>query len=154
MSKKVMVCFDYERDLWRANRVLNTWESKLDWDVTGFADVAAWQNVKLRGTYGVNRWVTDELYGTSATIILIGTLTSKQAHVLHAIQQSVKQGNGLVLIDIHNIRDQDLKLAPKGQNPVEALTTGAPPANKVAHFDWVSSDGAKNLDSWLTRVAK
>ena len=153
MSKKVMVCFDYERDLWRVNRVLNTWESKLDLELTGYADAAAWQNIKLRGTYGVNRWITDELHGTSATIILVGTLTSKQAHVLHAIQQSIKQGNGLVVIDIHSIRDQDLKLAPKGENPVDAMPGGAP-VGKCVHYDWVSSDGAKNLDAWLSRFVK
>lgn len=154
MSNKVMICFDYERDLWRASRVLNTWDTNGFWEVTGFADLEAWKNVKLRGTYGVNRWLTDEMVGTTVTLVLVGALTSKQPHVLHVLQQSIKQGNRIVLVDLHNIRDPEQRLGTRGPNPVAELTTGAPPSGTVSQYDWVNSDGAKNLDAWLDRAAK
>lgn len=154
MVKKVMICCDYERDLWRVNRCLNTWNSKLDLELTGIVDQAAWSNVKLRGTYGVNRWVGDEVYGTIATVVFVGSQTSKQPHVIHAIQLTAKSGNGLVLIDLHNIKDQDLKLGSKGPNPVEPAGVAAQLAGKCVHYDWVESDGASNLDTWISRVAR
>ncbi len=151
---KVMICFDYERDLWRANRVLNAWQSPEHWDVSGYADAEVWENIRLRGTYGVNRWITGELDGTVATIILVGSQTSRQPHVLHAIQESLRIGNGLLLLDINNIRDQDLKLAPRGPNPLEALPSAPPAGGRFLHFDWVEGDGPRNMDGWLKRLAR
>lgn len=155
MKNKVLFVYHYDRDSWRANRVLLNWNAKGTWDVVGGMDLQTWQNVKIRGGFAVNRYFTGLLDGTCATVVLYGPETSRQNYVQHTLEESIKRGNGILAIDIHNIQDQDLKTDAKGENPLHSLPSGStPPAGRYQQYDWVTANGPSNLESWLLKVAK
>jgi hypothetical protein len=49
MPRRVFFSFHYERDLWRAGQVRNSWVTKPDREAAGFWDAAAWEEVKKKG---------------------------------------------------------------------------------------------------------
>ena len=154
MPKKVLFVYHYDRDMWRANRVLKSWQTRGTWEPLVITDLKAWQNLKVKGSFSLQKWFMTQLDGTSATVVLYGPETSKQLYVKQVLEESAKRGNGIISIAIHGIRDQDLKLDLKGLNPVDSLTSVLPPAGRYVHQDWVSGSGETNLDTWLKKVAK
>lgn len=46
MARKVFFSFHYERDVWRAAQVRNSWVTKPDRETAGFWDSASWEEVK------------------------------------------------------------------------------------------------------------
>jgi len=105
MVRRVFFSFHYERDVWRANQVRNSWITKPDRDTAGYVDAAAFEEVKKKGEKAVQNWINDQLNGTSVTVVLIGAETSQRQYVTYEIQQSHNRGNGLLGIYIHNLRD-------------------------------------------------
>jgi hypothetical protein len=78
MARRVVFSFHYERDIWRASQIRNCWVTKPDRESAGFWDAASWEEVKRRGDEAVKRWIRDQLYGTSVTLVLIGSETSER----------------------------------------------------------------------------
>ena len=103
MVRKVFFSFHFERDAWRAGVVRNSGLTK---EVSGFLDVAEWQKVKKKGEYWIQKWINDQLNGTSVTVVLIGVETSNRHYVRYELEQSWKKGNGILGIYIHNIENQ------------------------------------------------
>ncbi len=48
MARRVFFSFHYERDVWRAGQVRNSWVTK-DREDAGFWDSASWEEVKKKG---------------------------------------------------------------------------------------------------------
>src|SRR5437879_13912273 len=105
MARKTFFSFHYERDSWRAGQVRNSWLTKGDRESAGFWDSAAWEEVKKKGNAAVEKWIDDQLNGTSVTVVLIGAETASREYVGYEIKQSHRQGSGIRGIYIHNIKD-------------------------------------------------
>src|SRR5258708_32469976 len=101
MARRAFFSFHYERDAWRAGQVRNSWVTQ-DRESAGFWDAAAWEEVKEKGGDAVETWIDDQLKGTSVTVVLIGSETSTRAYVSSEIKRSHNQGNGIVVVYIHN----------------------------------------------------
>src|SRR5215470_5357994 len=95
MARRVFFSFHYENDVWRAGQVRNSWVTK-DRQTAGFWDAASWEEVKRKGKPAVEKWIDDQLTGTSVTVILIGAETSEREYVGYEIKKSHDKGNGLV----------------------------------------------------------
>ena len=119
MARRVFFSFHYERDVWRANVVRNSWVTKPDREDAGFIDAAEFEKIKRQGDLAVKRWINNQLKGTSVTAVLIGAETYKRRWVRYEIIKSFDKGNGLLGIYIHKIKDRDGKTDIKGENPFE-----------------------------------
>lgn len=144
MARRVFFSFHYERDIWRASQIRNSWVTKPDREAAGFWDAASWEEIKKKGDEAIKQWIRDQLKGTSVTVVLIGTETSKRKYVHYEIEESWDRGNGLIGVYIHNMKDKDSKTEPKGEDPFVAMGY-----KNFWTYDWVDNDGYQNLGSWV-----
>ena len=121
MARRVFFSFHYERDVWRANVVRNSWVTKPDREDAGFIDAAEFEKIQRQGDLAVKRWINNQLKGTSVTAVLIGAETYKRRWVRYEIIKSFDKGNGLLGIYIHKIKDKDRNTDSKGENPFEYI---------------------------------
>jgi hypothetical protein len=119
MARRVFFSFHYERDVWRANVVRNSWVTQPDREDAGFIDASEFEEIKRQGEKAVKQWIDNQLKGTSVTIVLIGTETYLRDWVRYEIVKSFDRRNGLLGIYIHNIKDQSGRTDVKGSNPFE-----------------------------------
>lgn len=144
MGRRVFFSFHYEKDVWRAGQVRNSWITKPDREAAGFWDAVAWEEVKKKDEAAVNKWIDKQLEGTSVTIVLIGAETSEREYVQYEINQSWNKRNGLIGIYINNLKDQKEKTDIKGSDPFVKLGyTG------IKTYDWINDNGYKNLGDWI-----
>lgn len=113
MARRGFFSFHYERDCWRAGQVRNSWVTK-DRESAGFWDAAAWEEVKKKTDAEIEKWIGEQLVGTSVTIVLIGAETSTRQYVGYEIKLSHNRGNGMLGIYIHNMKDVNGKSDTKG----------------------------------------
>ncbi|HDH91400.1 MAG TPA: TIR-like domain-containing protein, partial [Candidatus Aenigmarchaeota archaeon] len=85
MARKVFFSFYYERDVWRAMVVRNSWVTKPDREAAGFIDVAEFEKLKRQGDLAIKRWINSQLKGTSVTVVLIGAETFMRRWVRYEI---------------------------------------------------------------------
>ena len=149
MARRVFFSFHYERDVWRASQVRNSWVTKPDREAAGFWDAAAWEEIKKKGDAAIKQWIRDQLKGTSVTVVLIGTETSNRKYVMFEIEQSWDKGNGLIGIYIHNIKDSHQQRDLKGKDPFVELGW-----KNFKTYDWVNDDGYNNFSKWIELAAK
>jgi MTH538 TIR-like domain (DUF1863). len=159
MARKAFFSFHYERDVWRASQVRNSWITKPDRETAGFWDSADWEKVKGKGDAAIKKWIDDQLIGTSVTVVLIGAETSNRDYVKYELEKSWERGNGIMGIYIHNIKNS------KGETDSKGSTTFGPifpnPKDDKKYFyerfstyDWVEDNGYNNLGSWVEAAAK
>lgn len=158
MARRTFFAFHYERDVWRAGQVRNSWVTK-DRESAGFWDAAAWEEVKNKGNDAIEKWIDDQLKGTSVTVVLIGAETSERPYVGYEIKQSHVKGNGLLGIYIHNMKDVNGATGPKGKNPFDGWQVEKD-GKKVLFsslyptYDWVIDGGRNNMGDWIEAAAK
>jgi len=144
MARRVFFSFHYERDIWRAGQVRNSWVTKPDREAAGFWDAAAWEEVKKKGEEAIRRWINKQLEDTSVTVVLIGAETSERKYVRYEINQSWDRDNGLIGIYIHNLKDQNEKTDVRGADPFVKLGYKG-----IKAYDWINDNGYKNLGDWV-----
>jgi hypothetical protein len=159
MARRVFFSFHYERDIWRASQVRNSWVMKPDRESAGFWDAASWEEVKKRGREAVERWINNQLDGTSVTAVLIGAETSTREYVGYEIERSHEIRNGLLGIYIHNLKDASGWVDAKGSNPFDNwyVTINGQQryfSSIYPTYDWVQDVGYSNLGTWVERAAQ
>lgn len=156
MARKVFFSFHYDRDVRRIVQIRNSWVVRLKGEAQPFYDKAEWESVKRRG---IEKWIEEQLDGTSVTVVLIGSETYSREWVRHEIKRSYELKKGILGIYIHNVKDPQSGTDPKGKNPLDYWTIERN-GQKVAFsslyktYDWVSDDGYSNLSSWIEAAAK
>ncbi len=158
MARRVFFSFHYERDIWRANQVRNSWVTKPNREAAGFWDAASWEQVKKKGEEAIQRWIDKQLEGTSVTAVLIGAETNTRKYVDYEIQRSRKKGNGLLGIYIHNINDSKGNKDLKGKNPFDYWYITVNDKKRYfssiySTYDWVNDNGYNNLGDWVEKAA-
>ena len=159
MARRVFFAFHYERDIWRASQVRNSWVTKPDREAAGFWDAADWEKVKKQGDEAIKRWIDKQMEGTSVTVVLIGAETSTRKWVRYEIKKSHKEGKGMLGVYIHNIKDKDGSTDTKGKNQFGEIDKDKN-GNSVYFwrlyptYDWVNHDGYKNFGDWVEKAAK
>lgn len=141
--RKVFFSFHFERDAWRVGQVRNS-------NVVGtgfinpFYDRAAWETVKKSGDAAIKRWIDEQIRGTSVTAVLVGGQTASRKWVKYEIEETLRQGHGIIGIDISKIRNEARETDATGANPLPA---GTP------YYAWNNDDGRTNLGSWIESAA-
>ncbi len=156
MARKIFFSFHYERDVRRVVQVRNSWVVRAKGEAQPFYDKAQWETIKRTG---VERWIENQLSGTSVTVVLIGAKTYDRQWVRHEVKRSYELGKGILGIHIHNIRDPIVGTDVKGRNPLDYWSVKK--GGIDAHFstlyktyDWITDDGYNNLAKWIENAAK
>jgi hypothetical protein len=159
MARRIFFSFHYDRDIWRVSQIRNSGIVLPPGDTTaGFVDAASWESIKRQGRDGIKRWIDTQLNGTSVTVVLIGAETADREWVNYEIIESVKRGNGLLGIYIHNLKDQFLFPDICGRNPFDCLFWDNDPSRPISAtyptYDWVVNNGRQNLRYWVEAAAQ
>ncbi len=156
MIRRVFFSFHYDRDIWRANRVRNSWVTK-DREDAGFWDASLWEEAKTKGDKALMKLIDEALRNTSVTAVLIGTETYEREWVEYEIKKSFEKGNGLLGVYIHKLKNENKKTDKKGKNPFTKLkrkSDGKNLSEIYPTYDWVSDDGYTNFGNWVEKEAK
>ena len=158
MTRRVFFSFHYERDIWRANVVRNSWVTK-DREAAGFWDASLWEEAKKKGDEAIKKMINDGLKNTSVTVVLIGKETSGREWVRYELRESYKKGNGMLGVYIHNIKDKDENTDDKGDNQFGEIGKDAVGNSiyfwqKYKTYDWKSDNGYQNFGDWVEQAAK
>jgi hypothetical protein len=159
MARRVYFAFHYERDVWRAGQVRNSWVTKPDRETAGFWDASTWEEVKKKGKEAVERWIDKQLEGASVTVVLIGAETNTRDYIKYELEQSWERGKGILGIYIHQMKDEDRKIDTKGNNTFGPIFTSPNDDKKYfserfSTYDWVDDDGYNKLGDWVEAAAK
>lgn len=158
MTRRVFFSFHYERDVWRASIVRNSWITK-DRESAGFWDASLWEKAKKTGDAAVKKMINDALTGTSVTAVLIGSETSNRRWVQYEVKESHQRGKGLLGVYIHNIKDSDGHKDTKGDpyfGEIDKDENGNSVYFKDLYpiYDWKNDDGYSNFGKWVEDAAK
>jgi len=158
MARRVFFSFHYEGDVWRAGQIRNCWVTQ-DRESAGFWDAAAWEQVKRKGEAAIERWIDEQLKGTSVTVVLIGSQTSERPYVGYEIKQSYSKDNGMLGIYIHNMKDSDGHTAAPGKNPfgnwhIQENGRQVSLSSLFPTYDWVNDNGRANIGTWIEAAAR
>ena len=153
MVRRVFFSFHYERDKWRVNQVRNAWVTQ-GREAAGFEDAADWEEVKRHSEEEIKKWIDGQLHGTSVTAVLIGNETAGRKYVNYEIKESIRQGNGIIGIKIHRLKDKDDGRDFKGSDPLKDFVIetndGVKKLSEVFEtYEWKRDDGRKNIGDWV-----
>lgn len=113
--RKVFFSFDWD-DVWQSNQVRNSWVTKGSYTTAGFVDKADIETLKRSTDSAIKNWINKQINGTSVTCVLIGQKTHKSKWVRYEIEESIKKGNGLLGILIHELKDMKGNTSSQGVN--------------------------------------
>lgn len=158
MARKVFFSFHYDRDVRRVVQVRNSWVVRPEGGAQPFYDKADFEEAKKRAG-GIEKWIEQQLAGTSVTAVLFGAETYSRPWVRHEIKRSYELGKGLIAIDIHNVKDPQLGSDTPGKNPLAYWTVkrdgrDVPMSALYPSYDWVRDDGYRNMATWVEAAAK
>ena len=142
MARRVFFSFEYEHDVQRAMVVRNSWVTQ--GEDAGFVDAADFEEIKKGGDAAIKTWIREQLSGTSVTVVLVGSHTCSSKYVEYEIEQSEKNGNGLLGIDISKIED----FAGDTSKRCDTIPHG------YRFYLWNSDDGYHNMGDWIEKAAK
>ena len=142
MARRVFFSFEYG-DVFRANVVRNSWVTQ-EREAAGFFDAADFEAIKKQGEDAVKAWIDKQLKGTSVTVVLVGQETCSSKWVKYEIEKSIEIGNGLLGINISQIKDMAGNTTtccgqiPKGYD----------------FYQWFRDKGYDNMGNWIEKAAK
>lgn len=142
MARKIFFSFKYD-DVQRAMNVRNS--NVISGALkSGFIDKADFEAVEKQGEKAIQKWIDEQLTGTSVTVVLVGANTHKSKWVKYEIEQSIARGNGLLTIDISKIADLN-------GNTTDCCSLRA---QGYKHYLWNNDSGRDNLGTWVEAAAK
>jgi hypothetical protein len=146
--RNVYFSFHYA-DIWKVNQIRNS-GVVFGAKSAGFSDGSLWEEAEAKHDSALRRLIAEGLEGTSVTAVLIGRETAGRRWVKYDIQRSLKQGNALVGIHIHQVRDPDRRVARRGRIP-HALKV-----HDVPIHDWTNVQDFRRWveDAWQVRNRK
>ncbi|KIK83082.1 TIR domain-containing protein [Pseudomonas sp. W15Feb9B] len=158
MARKVFFSFHYARDVRRVVQIRSSWVVRPGGEAQPFYDKAEFEKAKVRSG-GIEKWIENQLSGTSVTVVLFGAETYAREWVIHEIKRSYQLGKGILAIDIHNVRDPQLGSDVKGRNPLDGLSVNiggrnTPLSSIYKTYDWVHDNGYQNMPAWIEAAAK
>lgn len=156
--RRVFFSFHYDRDIWRANVVRNSWVTQ-DREAAGFWDASLWEEAKRKGDDAIKRMIDNGMVNSSVTVVLIGKETANRKWVKYEIKKSRRDGMGVLGIYIHNIKAADTTRDTKGDNKFGEVDVDSNGKSiwfwqLYPTYDWILGNGYKNLGEWVEKAAK
>src|ERR1700739_3744104 len=103
MARRVYFSFHYNNDIHRVVRIRNSGVIK----ETGqpFIDKAEWEKLKQAGDKQIEKWIDNQMDGTSVIILCIGLETYKRRWVIHEIKKAYNERRGILGIYMNGMKD-------------------------------------------------
>lgn len=157
MARRVFFSFHYANDVWRSNSVRNSWVTQGKYEA-GFSDAAEFEKIQRQGDAAIRRWIKDQMYGTSVTVVLIGSETLSRPWVRYEIMESVSRGNAVIGVRVNQLKDQLGNVSYSGDIYTIVYNSGSRnyTFNEIADeiHDYVLEDGYRNLGTWIESAAR
>lgn len=120
MPKKVFASFHYVPDNWRVSQVRNIGA------VEGSPAISDndWETVTKGGDAAIQKWIDNQLFGRSCTVVMIGANTAGRKWIGYEILKSWNDRKGLVGVHIHNLLDRHGNQTLMGANPFGHFNVG------------------------------
>jgi len=115
MARKCFYSFYYNPDSWRVSKVRKIGALEGNQTVSD----NDWEKITDGGDPAIKKWIADQMYGRSCTIVLIGSATAGRKWINYEINKTWDDKKGLLGIHIHNITDADGNNCVKGRNPFD-----------------------------------
>lgn len=149
MARKAFYSFHYKPDSWRAAQVRNigTLEGNQP------AKDNDWETVTRGGDDAIKRWITEQMYGRSCTVVLIGSETANRKWINHEIVKSWNERMGVVGIYIHGLKNSEGNIATQGSNPFDYITyrsNGKKLSSIAKCYNPAGSNSQERYD-WITK---
>lgn len=155
MARRVFYSFHYKADAWRAAQVRNMGV------VEGNRPASDndWEEIVRGGDKAIERWIDEQMTGTSCCIVLIGSNTAGRKWIQYEITKAWKEGKGLLGIYIHNLKDENGRTASKGRNPFDDFTLGTDgsklsnivQAYDPPYYSWGSGSPSQQVYDYIKR---
>lgn len=159
MARRIFFSFHYQRDHWRVQQVRQSWRFREGNEAQPFYDHADWEKVKRGGDAAIQKFIDDNLKGSSATVILAGTETAGRKWVNYEIKKSYEDRKGLLVVRIHGLKNQYQQTSTLGKNPLDDWTIERN-GQKVKlssifkTYDWLTNNGNANLSAWVEEAIR
>jgi len=124
MARRVFFSFHYQRDIWRVNQIRNVGQI-VGTAAAGFHDASLWEEAKRKGDAAIKAMIDAALTNTSVTVVCIGAATAGRRYINYEVAQSIARGNGLLGIQIHELKDRHGQADPAGATPTALTNAGA-----------------------------
>ncbi len=159
MARRVFYSFHYQNDISRVMTVRNRWVTYGGQAVSGIIDHADFEKVQRQGDSAIKKWIDEQLNGTSATVVLIGSETLKRPYVQYEICESHRRGNAIVGVYINHIKDfnGNITFACDKHTAIGSWPNGSSVYfDDIADgiYDYENQDGYNNLDTWVENAVK
>ena len=112
-----------------------------------------WEMVKAGGDTAIKKWIADQMYGRSCTVVLVGTNTASRKWINYEIIKSWDDGMGVVGIHIHGLENSKGDITTKGKNPFASIVhgkTGKMLSSIVKCYDPAGSNSQERYD-WIKK---
>ena len=143
MARHVFFSFQFSEDNGRAEVVRNSWVVKRTQTAAGFFDRNTREELKRQSPAVIKRWIRRMLKGTSVTTVLVGAKTCDSRWVKFEIEESKERGNGLLEINISEI---------KNFNGKTSRFCGWMLPAKYDGYRWKADNGHDNLGDWIEKA--
>lgn len=159
VARSVFYSFHYQNDISRVMTVRNRWVTYGNQIASGVIDHADFEKVKRQGDFAIKRWIDNQLEGTSATIVLIGSDTLNRPYVKYEICKSLGRGNAIIGVYVNRLKNLagDTSVACNPHTVIGYCDDGSPVYfDDIADgiYDYVNQDGYNNLNSWVERAVR
>ena len=149
MARRSFYSFHYKPDNWRAAMVRNIGAIEGNKPATD----NDWETVIKGGDDAIKRWIADQMYGRSCTVVLVGSQTANRKWINYEIVKSWDEKMGVVGIYIHGLKNSEGNIATQGSNPFDYIgygNTGKKLSSIVKCYNPAGSDSQERYD-WITK---
>jgi hypothetical protein len=160
MARQVFFSFHFANDAWRASQVRNMGVLEGNKPVSD----NDWETVKKGGDAAIEKWIDEQLKGTSCAVVLVGSQTAQRKWVIREIVKAWDKSKGVVGLYIYNLKNESQSTSSMGQNPFESINfgnTGKKLSQIVKLYNPTGQDSSaiyntikKNIDSWVDEAIK
>lgn len=143
MARRAFFSFHYQRDIWRVNQIRNI-PNVTGCAAAGFQDASLWEETKKKGDAAIKALINKALENTTVTVVFVGAQTANRTFINYEIDQSIARGNGLVAVQIHQLKDQFGQADVPGAIPSKITGAGYKAYKYVDH---------STLGRWIEEAA-
>ena len=122
MARRVFFSFDY-RQVWKVNQIRGM-PNIIGTAAAGFEDASIWEEAKKKGDAAIKAMIDRALVNTSVTLVCVALGTKDRRYIKYEIDRSLEIGNGLVAIQIHELKDQNGNTGSAGAIPEKIEANG------------------------------
>lgn len=145
MARRTFFSFDY-RHVWKVNQIRNSGKF-IGTAAAGFHDASLWEEAKKKSDAAIKKMIDDALKSTSVTVVCVTYGTANRKFINYEIDKSLERGNGLVAVQIHELKDRYGNAGSPGAIPTKIA------ANGFNAYKYTTSDALAKVIEEAAKIA-